>query len=211
MSFSTRLSRRLGTAVLLAGLVAGLGACSDEAATDAPTAASTAAETPATDAPVTDSPATGTPSDPPPSAGATGLQGRPESQAVQRWAAAFAEVVNADQDDLAAAVPTMTEGGLERMALYTRRERGRYFPGPLPVTVVGIAKPNAKGVTMVRACVWIAGWSQQSATDPRREPRQVIPVVIGVVEQDGEWLVDGMGDRERGSCAGVDVSGRGRG
>ncbi|WGY00710.1 hypothetical protein QI633_19480 [Nocardioides sp. QY071] len=194
MSFSSHLSRRMGGGTLLAVVLVGsLAACSDDAATDAPVAVSSS-DAPATTA---QSPA---PSD---------LQARPEAQAVQRWASAFAEVVNADQDDLAAAAPTMTEAGLERMALYTRRERGRYFPGPLPVTVVGIAKPNAKGVTLVRACVWIAGWSQKSASDPQREPREVIPVVIGVVEQDGEWRVDGMGDREKGSCAGVEVSGQG--
>lgn len=198
MSFSSRLPRRMGVGTLLAVLLVGsLAACSDDAATDSPTAASSNSRTGA-DAPPASAQPTGT----------ADLQARPETVAVQRWAAAFAEVVNARQDDLAAAAPTMTEAGLERMALYTRRERGRHFPGPLPVTVVGIAKPNADGVTMVRACVWIAGWSQESSTDPRREPREVIPVVIGVVEQGGTWLVDGMGDREKGSCAGVDVSGR---
>ncbi|MCR1782129.1 hypothetical protein KVF89_06260 [Nocardioides carbamazepini] len=202
MSLSSRLSRETGAGVVLAVVLAGLlSACSDGTGpTSTPVAGPTADLTAAAAA------------DPPPRpSDETELLARPETRVIQRWAAAFAEVVNAEEDDFAAAAPTMTSAGLERMAIYTRRDRGRYFPGPLPVTVVGIPEPNDEDVTMVRACVWIGGWSQESRTDPRREPREVIPVVIGVVEQDGTWLVDGMGNRKKGSCAGIDVPGRSEG
>jgi len=221
MLSSSRAPRQAVAGVVLALLLAvSSGACSDDPGDPvagpgtAGTAGATQGSTAGTGAGTGQGASRSTPSRVSGPASRTGpprLQKRPEARAIQRWAAAFAEVVNAEDEDFSAAAATMTEAGLERMAFYTRREWGRHFPGPLPVTVVGIPEPNAEGVTMVRACAWIAGWSQRSETDTEREPREVVSVVIGVVQEDGRWRVDGMGSRDRGSCAGVDVPGRARG
>ncbi|NYI80366.1 hypothetical protein [Nocardioides panzhihuensis] len=119
------------------------------------------------------------------------------------WAKAFGKVVNTGDVDAARSV--VTPGGLDRMDHYTRRDRGRWFPGPLPATVTSVAAPDEEGIRLVKACIWKGGWSQVSEKDPSTEYREIAPVVIGIVENDGTWLVDGMADDPDSTCAGVKI------
>lgn len=128
---------------------------------------------------------------------------RPETAAVGVWAEAFGKVVNTGDAD--AARGTMTPGGLDRMDHYTGLDRGRWFPGPLPVTVTSVAAPKEDGMRLVQACIWKSGWSQASEMDPSTEHREIAPVVIGIVEHDSTWLVDGMADDPESTCAGVEI------
>lgn len=131
---------------------------------------------------------------------------RPETAAVNAWAEAFGKVVNTG--DVDAARGAMTPSGVDRMDHYVRPERGRWFPGPLPVTVTSVAAPAEDGMRRVRACIWKSGWSQASEKDPTTEQREIAPVVIGIVESDNIWLVDGMADDPDSTCARVEVSTR---
>lgn len=128
---------------------------------------------------------------------------RPETAAVNAWAEAFGKVVNTG--DVDAARGAMTQGGLDRMDHYTGLDRGRWFPGPLPVTVTSVAAPEEDGMRRVQACIWKSGWSQASEKDPSTEHREIAPVVIGIVEHDSTWLVDGMADDPDSTCAGVEI------
>lgn len=136
------------------------------------------------------------------------LRTRPEWRAVQQWAAAYAEIVNAGDGTQSAAKNAMTREGLERMRFYTQQDWGRYFPGPLPITVTKIGKPSGDGVTWVQACAWMRGWSQASATDPQRDEREITPVKLGLKRKGDDWLVDGMSNGKAGTCDGVRVEGR---
>lgn len=123
---------------------------------------------------------------------------------IEQWAEAYALAINASDGSFAAARPLMTEAGLSRMELYTRGDWTRYLPGPVPIRVTALLPPDERGVVVAEACAQFRGWSWASETDRSRERRAVTPVSIGVVERDGVWLVDGMGDRD-GDCAGVEV------
>ncbi|MBV6727501.1 hypothetical protein [Nocardioides daeguensis] len=136
------------------------------------------------------------------------LRASPEARVVQEWAAAYAEIVNAGDGTQSAAKKVMTREGLERMRFYTQQDWGRYFPGPLPITVTKIGKPSGDGVTWVQACAWMRGWSQRSATDPQRDEREITPVRLGLKRKGDAWLVDGMSNGKAGTCAGVRVEGR---
>ncbi len=135
------------------------------------------------------------------------LRARPESRAVQQWAAAYAEIVNAGDGTQAAAKKLMTRDGLDRMKFYTQQDWGRYLPGPLPITVTNIGKPTADGVTWVQACAQMRGWSQVSKTNPQTDERQIRSVRIGLKKEHGAWLVDGMSNGKDAACAGVPVEG----
>ncbi len=139
------------------------------------------------------------------------LRARPQSRVVQEWAAAYAEIVNAGDETQSAAAKVMTRDGLDRMSFYTRQDWGRYFPGPLPITVIKISKPSSDGVTWVHACAWMRGWSQASQTDRQREEREIAPVKLGLKRKGGAWLVDGMSNGKDGACAGVRVEGTSEG
>jgi hypothetical protein len=135
------------------------------------------------------------------------LRQRPETRAIHEWAIAYSEIVNEGDESASAAKRLMTKDGLERMQFYVQEDWDRYFPGPLPITVTKIRKPQ-NGITWVQACAWMRGWSQASETDQQREEREITAVEIGLVKTDGDWLVDGMSNGTDGTCANVTVEGQ---
>jgi hypothetical protein len=176
----------IGCYALAGLLVITLVGCGDDQPDAEPRGASSSPKSPASDATApSESPTAGSS---PTTKPLSRFEDEPPVKKARSFARAVARSINTRDAKLEQARRLMTPHGRQVLPNTIDKEIGLYYPGPLPFTPVRIIDQGRR--TVVRACVWAAGWGQKRSTKLPAEKRRIEPLDFVLVKRAGRWRVD---------------------
>lgn len=131
-------------------------------------------------------------------------ESEPAVKAVRAWFAAIARDVNKGRMELPSASKLAIGQAREEMPDLMRSDAGLHYPGPLPMTPVGVVEQGKE--TVVTACAMNNGFATRPGETKPARKKEIQPVKFTVVKQKGGFVVKEIYSSDA-ACEGVEVEG----